>query len=94
VSNPLPFDDRAGQALRAAACMEQHPEGVTVPELESAIDCGSGSKLLSVMRLELGYTFKRVLSYEICAGGFKKRKRWRYILLSRPAEKQRDFFKE
>jgi hypothetical protein len=94
VSNPLPFDDRAGQALRAAACLEKHPEGMTAPELQSAIDCGSASKLLSVMAKEMGYVFKRVLDREVCAGGTRQRPRKRYILLSRPAEKQRELFKE
>jgi hypothetical protein len=88
----LPTDDRKGQALRAAAYMECRPEGVTVPELQNAIDCGSASKLLSVMKREMGYTFKRVLFNEVCAGGLKKRKRRRYVLLSRPDEKQGDLF--
>jgi hypothetical protein len=89
---PLPFDDRYGQAMRAAEYMESHPEGVTVPELQNAIDPGSASKLLSVMERDMGYVFKRVQCSEVCAGGSRKRPRKRYILLSRPAEKQGDLF--
>jgi hypothetical protein len=88
----LPTDDRLGQAIRAAAYMESHPEGVTVPELQNAIDPGSASKLLSVMERDMGYVFKRVPFSEVCAGGSKQRVRRRYILLSRPVEKQGDLF--
>ncbi len=88
----LPADDRYGQAIRAAAYMENHSEGVTVPELQNAIDPGSASKLLSVMERDMGYVFKRVPFSEVCAGDSKQRVRRRYILLSRPAEKQGDLF--
>jgi hypothetical protein len=91
--NSLPCDHRDLQALRAADCLEQHPDGMTAPELQSAIDCGSASKLLSVMENDMGYRFKRIRAYELCVGGTKQRRRIRYILLSRPNEKQGDLFR-
>ncbi|NJS35894.1 MAG: hypothetical protein HC765_04745 [Brachymonas sp.] len=87
-----PFDRREAQAVRAADYMEQHPEGVTVPQLQNAIDPGSASKLLSVMEKDMGYRFKRVPFIELCVGGSKQRVRRRYILLSRPAKPQPDLF--
>jgi hypothetical protein len=90
--NSLPCDHRDLQALRAADCLEQYSDGLTAPELQSRIDCGSASKLLSVMEREMGYRFKRVKTHEVCVGGTKQRRRIRYILLSRPNEKQGDLF--
>lgn len=89
----LPWDDRPGQILRVADYMEQHPEGVTIPQIEAACDPGSVTKLLSVMR-KTGYIFKKIRSTEICQNGTKQRNRWLFILVSRPANAQTDLFEK
>lgn len=89
----LPMDDRPGQILRAADFMEQHPEGVTIPQIESACDPGSATKLLSVMR-KSGYVIHKRRTAEICQGGTKQRSRWLFVLVSRPANTQPDLFEK
>jgi hypothetical protein len=88
----LPPDDRLGQAERTTDFMEQHPEGVTVSQIKAATDPGSPTKLLSVMRNELGYVIRRQRSHEICQGGTKQRPCWLFFLVSRPTKQQQDLF--
>jgi len=88
----LPPDDRAGQAERVADFMDQHPEGVTTAQIETACEPGSVTKLLSVMRKSLGYAIRREWVIEICQSGTKKRRRYRFYLKSRPDKKQQDLF--
>jgi hypothetical protein len=91
-STAMPFDDRAGQAVRVAEFMQLHSEGVTTSEIQQACDPGSVTKLLSEMRSRLGYVIRRELCREVCANGTKQRKRWRFILVSRPSEAQQNLF--
>ena len=88
----LPPDDREGQALRTADYMEQHPEGVTLTQIQDSCDPGSPTKLLSVMRNELGYRIRKVPTYEACQGETKRRRRWLFILVARPSTAQQDLF--
>lgn len=88
----LPPDDRAGQAERVADFMAQHPEGVTAAQIQTACEPGSVTKLLSVMRKNLGYTIRRECRFEACQSGTKKRRRCRFYLESRPDKKQQDLF--
>lgn len=89
----LPMDDRPGQILRVADFMDQHPAGVTIPQIESACDPGSATKLLSVMR-KSGYVIPKKRTTEICQGGTKQRSRWLFVLVSRPANTQPDLFEK
>jgi hypothetical protein len=88
----LPPDDRAGQALRVADFMEQHPEGVTTKQIEAACDPGSVTKVLSDMHKKFGYVIRREHGYELCQAGTKKRRRLRYYLVSRPNTNQQELF--
>jgi hypothetical protein len=88
----LPFDRREEQAARAADYMERHPEGVTTADIERECDPGSVTKLLSDMRRKLGYVIRREQGREVCASGTKQRKRWRFILVSRPSQAQQNLF--
>lgn len=89
----LPMDDRPGQILRVADFMDQHPAGVTIPQIESACDPGSATKLLSVMR-KSGYVIPKKRTTEICQSGTKKRSRWLFILVLRPTNTQPDLFEK
>ncbi len=88
----LPPDDRVGQAERTADFMEPRIEGVTVSQIKAATDPGSVTKLLSVMRKELGYVIRRQRSHEICHGGMRQRPCWLFFLVSRPIKQQQDLF--
>ena len=88
----LPPDDREGQALRTANYMEQHPEGVTLSQIQENCDPSSATKLLSVMRNKLGYRIRKLHTYEACQAGTKRRRRWLFILVARPSTAQQDLF--
>ena len=88
----LPPDDREGQALRTADFMEQHPEGVTLTQIQENCDPGSPTKLISVMRHKLGYNIRNVPTCEACQAGTRSRNRKLYILVERPSTAQQDLF--
>ena len=92
INQQLPPDDREGQALRTADYMEQHPEGVTLTQILENCDPGSPTKLLSVMRNELGYRIHKVPTREACQAGTKSRNRKLYTLVERPSTAQQDLF--
>ena len=77
-------DTREAQARRAADFMAAHPEGPTLAEIAAAADLGSPTKVLSVMRRELGYGIRRGWRYVTCALGHKRRRVRTYVLTHRP----------
>ncbi len=90
----LPMDDRPGQILRVADFMEQHPEGVTIPQIDAACDTGSTTKLVSDMRKKMGYLIRAERIKVPCVNDTKLRPRNKYILLSRPTNAQPDLFEK
>lgn len=84
---PAPLEDsRDAQAERAADFMAAHPEGATLAEINAAADLGSPTKVLSVMRRELGYGIRRGPDrWVLCARGDKRRHVRTYVLTHRPA---------
>ncbi len=88
----LPTDTRRDQALRAANFMERCPKGVTLAQIKENCDPGSPSKLISAMRLHLGYHIRRSTVLETCNGATKSRRVRRYVLVSRPVVFQQDLF--
>ncbi len=79
-------DTREAQAERPADFMEAHPEGTTVTEINAAADLGSATKVLSVMRRELGYGIRRGPDRRVvCARSNKRRRVRTYVLTHRPA---------
>lgn len=78
-------DTRDAQAERAADFMEANPES-TLAEIDDAADLGSPTKVLSVMRRELGYGIRRGPDrWVLCAKGNKRRHVRTYVLTHRPA---------
>jgi hypothetical protein len=82
---PRAIDTREAQAERVADFLEAHPEGSTLAEIDAACDLGSPTKVLSAMRLELGYGICRGPSrWVACVGGTKSRNVPTFILTHRP----------
>lgn len=88
----VPLDGHEAQASRVADFLEPLPEGATAPEINATCDTGCVSKVISVMRNDLGYVIKRDWRVVLCAGGTKRRKRRVYILVSRPSDAQQTLF--
>lgn len=79
-------DTRAAQAVRAADFMAAYPEGAPLAEINAAADLGSPTKVLSVMRRELGYGICRGPDrWVVCARGDKRRRVQTLVLTHRPA---------
>ena len=95
MSNSLPYDIRAEQVFRCADFLESCGiAGATIPEINTACDPGCTTKVLSVMRRDLGYVIRRERITVVCASGTSRRGRYRFILVSRPSETQRDLFNQ
>lgn len=97
IANPtkptqLPLDTRLHQASRAADFMALHPDGVTARQLNEACDVGSVTKLISVMRKEMGYSIRVARTNITCNGDAYTRRVALYILVSRPTQMQNSLF--
>lgn len=97
IANPtkptqLPIDTRLNQAARAADFMALHPDGVTAQQLNEACDVGSVTKLISVMRKEMGYSIRVVRTRITCNGDAFTRRVALYTLVSRPQQNQKSLF--
>lgn len=77
-------DTHEAQAVRVADYLAEHPEGRTLPELDSACDLGSASKVLSAMARDLGYGIRRDWRRVPSTVGKAPRRRRTYILTYRP----------
>lgn len=92
MATQLPIDTRLNQAARTADLMELNPAGVTVKQINEACDPGSATKLISVMRREMGYSIKSIHTNTACNWDTKSRRTTFYILLARPQEIQKSLF--
>jgi hypothetical protein len=89
---PLLADSRTAQAERVARFLAATPEGATLRAIDAACDVGSPSKLISVMRRDMGYRIESRRITEACSGGARKRPRLKFFLLSGPRPWQSDLF--
>lgn len=89
---PPPVDTREAQAERVADFLEAHPEGATLAEINAACDLGSGTKVLSDMRRELGYRVPRGPGRWVATRCGSRRHVATYVLASRPRKAQLDLF--
>lgn len=85
-------DSRKAQAARVARFLAATPEGATLRAIDAACDVGSVTKLISVMRRELGYRIESRRITEACSGGTRRRDRLKFFLLPGPAARQPDLF--
>lgn len=88
----LQIDSRNAQATRVAAYLVATPEGATLRAIDAACDVGSATKLISVMRREMGYDIQSRSTTEACSGGTRRRIRKKFFLLSGPVARQSDLF--
>ncbi len=84
---PPDTDTHEAQGQRLADYMEPHPKA-TGAELAAACDVGCVTKVLSAMRLTLGYGIRRGWRWVLCAGNTKRRRVRTYTLTHRPTPAQ------